>query len=161
MRPNRLSESILKPLAALLLFLGLLMVQGGSAPLLAEPNPFEKERIEAQALAAFKVIIGLWREELYFELYEFGMESTRNRIKRDQFAQRMVELSWVPKGKLNPKYLKTRFHYRTMIYVDARVEYRHKFNPSETFSKDHTFLLMEEDGIWRIDLVKLVRAPFA
>lgn len=131
------------------------------SPLLAEPTRYEKQNVEAQALEAFRQILGLWQEELYFELYEAGMESTKKQISLEDFAQRMVELAWVPQGKLNPKFLKAKFRFRTIVYVSARVEYRHKFNPEKTFFKDHTFLLLEEAGTWRIDLVQLVRAPFA
>ena len=127
----------------------------------AEPSRFEKQDIEAQALEAFRQILGLWKEELYFELYENGMESTKKQVSLEDFAQRMVELAWLPQGVLNPKFLKSKFRFRTMIYVSARVKYRHKFNPDKIFFKDHTFLLLEEKGTWRIDLVQLVRAPYA
>ena len=130
-------------------------------PALAAPTRFEKREVEAQALEAFRQILRLWKEELYFELYESGMESTKKQISLEEFAQRMVELAWVPQGELNPKFLKSKFQFRTMVYVSARVEFRHKFNPDKTFFKDHTFLLLEENGTWRIDLVQLVRAPFA
>lgn len=143
------------------LLMTLLLPWPAAQPARAEPTRFEKQEVEAQALEAFRGIMGLWQEELYFELYESGMESTKRQISLEQFAQRMVELSWVPQGKLNPKFLKPVFRFRTMVYVSARVRYRHKFNLDNTFVKDHTFLLLEEDGTWRIDLVQLVRAPFA
>ena len=127
----------------------------------AAPTRFEKRKIEEQAVDAFRRIIGLWQEELYFELYDHGMETTKARISREEFAQRMVELSWVPATELNAKFLKGEFRFRTMVYVSARVQYRHKFNASSVFFKEHTFLLLEEAGTWRIDLIRLVRAPFA
>lgn len=127
----------------------------------AEPTRYEKQNVEAQALEAFRRMLGLWKEELYFELYEFGMESTKKQVSMGIFAQRMVELAWVPHGELNAKFLKPKFRFRTMVYINARVEYRHKFNPDRKFLKDHTFLLFEENGTWRIDLVQLVRAPYA
>ena len=130
-------------------------------PVLAAPTRYEKQEVEAQALEAFRRIMDLWKEELYFELYDKGMESTKKQVSLEDFAQRMVELAWLPQGELNPKFLKSKFRFRTMIYVSARVKYRHKFNPDNTFFKDHTFLLLEEKGTWRIDLVQLVRAPYA
>lgn len=130
-------------------------------PVLAAPTRYEKQEVEAQALEAFRRIMDLWKEELYFELYESGMESTKKQVSLEAFAQRMVELAWLPQGELNAKFLKPKFRFRTMVYISARVQYRHKFNPDKTFFKDHTFLLLEEDGTWRIDLVQLVRAPFA
>lgn len=144
-----------------------LLVAGGSLPgpavptLRAAPNVFEQRNIEAQALQAFRAVVSLWREELYFELYDYGMESTKARISREEFAQRMVELSWVPVGEPNPKFLRAEYQFRTMIYVKARINYRHKFNPGQGFYKDHTFLMLLENGTWRVDLVQLVRAPFA
>ena len=146
-------------MALLLTTSNLFSNNGGLA--LAEPNRFEKLKLEAGALAAFEQVISLWREELYFELYDLGIASSKTRISQEQFAQRMVELSYVPKGTLNPKHLSAKFRFRTMIYVKARIDYRHKFNPEITFPKNHTFLLLEEEGAWRIDLIQLIRAPYA
>lgn len=126
-----------------------------------EPNYFEKRNIELQALEAFKEIISRWREEVYFELYDSGMEESQGRITREEFAQRMVELSWVPLGELNPKFLKLRYHFRTMVYVTARVPYRHKFDLERTFSKDQTMVMVWEKGAWRVDLIELIRSPYS
>ena len=138
----------------------LVLAPGGAGPR-AEPNPFEQRRIEARAMEAFRTILGLWREELYFELYDHGIETSKERISREAFAQRMVELSWVPIGELNPKFFKPTFRFRTMVYLEVRVQFRHKFNPESLFFKDHTFLLLQENGTWRIDLIRLIRSPFA
>ena len=125
------------------------------------PNFFEKRKIELQALEAFKEIIGRWREEVYFELYDSGMEESQGRISRQDFAQRMVELSWGPQGELNPKFLHLRYHFRTMVYVKARVSYRHKFDQTRSFSKDQTMVMVWEKGQWRIDLIELIRSPYS
>ncbi len=127
----------------------------------SEPNFFEKRKIELQALEAFKEIISRWREEVYFELYDSGMEESQGRITRQEFAQRMVELSWVPRGELNPKFLKLRYHFRTMVYVTARVPYRHKFDQTRSFSKDQTMVMVWEKGKWRVDLIELIRSPYS
>lgn len=126
----------------------------------AEPNPFEKRDIEEQALESFRRFILLWQEELYFELYDLGIASTRKRITREEFARRMVELTWVPHGKLNPKYLNSNMRFRTMVYVKARVVYRNKFNENQVFSNDQTMLLLKEDGEWRVDLIAMIRSPY-
>lgn len=126
----------------------------------AEPNYFEQRKIEAQALEAFRHILGLWREEVYFELYDQGMEASRARIKREDFAQRMVQLEWLPQGDPNPRYLTADYRFRTMTYIKVRLLYRNKFNPSQQFSKDQTFLLLQENGAWKIDLIDLIRSPY-
>ncbi len=158
----RPARAVLTPLAlpvlGLVLTLGLLTVPAGT--LTAEPNAFEQKQIEAQALETFRRIINLWREEVYFELYDYGQTASRERIAQEAFAQRMVELDFVPGAAPNAKYITTEFRYRTAVYVTARVYYKHKFNPALSFTKDQTVLLLREGGRWRIDLVQLIRAPY-
>jgi hypothetical protein len=98
---------------------------------------------------------------VYFELYDHGMAASKARITREEFAQRMVELSWVPEGELSPRHLKAQYRFRTVVYVSARIPYRHKFNPDNRFSREQTLLLLQEDGQWKVDLIALVRAPFS
>jgi hypothetical protein len=126
----------------------------------AAPNYFEQRKIEVQALDAFRRMLALWREEVYFELYDHGMEASKARITRENFAQRMVQLEWVPQGEPNPRYLTADYRFRSMAYVKVRVLYRNKFNPSQQFNKEQTFLLLQENGAWRIDLVDLIRSPY-
>ena len=79
---------------------------------------------------------------------------------------------WVPRltrrlvvaldeGELNPRFLKAEYRFRTVVYVTARIPYRHKFNPDNRFVKEQTLLLLREDGQWKVDLIALVRAPFS
>ena len=157
MRRRTRGTALLAPAALLLAALLL----GPAAALRAEPNTFEQRKIEAQALESFKRIVQLWQEEVYFELYDHGMAASKARISRADFAQRMVELSWVPEGDLNPTHLKAQFRFRTVVYVTARVPYRHKFNPDNRFSKEQTLLLLQEDGQWKVDLIALIRSPYS
>jgi len=148
-------------LAGMLLFtipVVALSVRAGAAR--GDPGPQEQAKIEAQAVEAFRRIMTLWREEVYFELYDQGTASSKARIKREEFAQRMVQLEWLPEGELNPRFLKSEYRFRTMVYIQARITYRNKFNVGEPFAKDQTVLLLLEDGQWHIDLVQLVRSPY-
>jgi hypothetical protein len=143
---------------AWLLLVALLLLAAPAAR--AEPNAFEQRKIEAQALDAYRRMTNLWREEVYFELYDFGMEASKARIAREAFAQRMVQLEWLPAGELNPKYLKVDYRFRTLVYVHVRIRYRHKFDPTKEFEKDQTVLMMLENGNWRVDLIDLIRSPY-
>lgn len=136
----------------------LLLVPAGSAR--AEPGLQEQHKIEAQAVEAFRRIMTLWREEVYFELYDQGTAASKARISREEFAQRMVQLEWLPEGELNPRFLKAEYRFRTMLYIQAHITYRNKFNVGEPFAKDQTVLLLQEDGQWHIDLIQLVRSPY-
>ena len=146
---------------ALLAALLTLFLATPATPLRAEPNFFEQRKIEAQALEAFKRVISLWQEEVYFELYDVGMAASKARITREAFAQRMVELNWLPEGELNPTHLKAAFRFRTVVYITARIPYKDKFNPDKRFTAEQTLLLLQEDGQWKVDLIALIRAPFS
>lgn len=137
------------------------LVLAPAAATRAEPNYYEQRQTEAQALEAFNRVIELWEEEAYFELYSHGTTASRARISRDAFAQRMVQLSWKPSGPLNPTYTKAEFRFRTVVYVTARIPYKGKFNPDDQFSKKQTLLMQEENGQWKVDLIALIRAPYA
>jgi len=156
MRPSRWLTSVIAAVTAAVTLAAVPPPPAGEAA----PNRFEQQKIEAQALDAFKRILGLWREEVYFELYDQGMEASKARITRENFAQRMVQLEWLPQGEPNPRYLSADYRFRTMAYVKVRMLYRNKFNPSQQFNKDQTFLLLQENGTWRIDLVDLIRSPY-
>jgi hypothetical protein len=158
-RASHRPAALLLPVLLPALLLGLLL--GPAAPLRAEANYFEQRKIEAQALETFRRVITLWREEVYFELYDHGMAASKARISREEFAQRMVELGWVPEGELNPTHLKAQFRFRSVVYVTARIPYRQKFNPDVRFSKDQTLLMLQEDGQWKVDLIALIRSPYS
>lgn len=129
-------------------------------PASGAPNHFEQRKIEAQALEAFRRILTLWREEVYFELYDQGMEASKARISREDFAQRMVQLEWLPQGEPSPRHFSAEYRFRTMAYVKVRVLYRNKFDPTRQVNKDQTFLLLQENGAWRVDLIDLIRSPY-
>ena len=133
---------------------GMLQAQEG-------PNNFERQQIEEEAVDAFRRMITLWREELYFELYEEGWEDSRKRIPLEEFAQRMVELAWVPAGELDAKFFAGEFRHRTMVYIRARIRFQNRFNPEQSFIKDFATLLLNEGDSWRIDLIQIIRAPYA
>ena len=145
-------------LCALLLAL---MLWPCANPVLAAPTRFEKQEVEAQALEAFRRIMDLWKEELYFELYDSGMESTKKQVSLEAFAQRMVELDWVPAGELDAKFFAGEFRHRTMVYIRARIRFQNRFNPEQSFVKDFATLLLNEGDNWRIDLIQIIRSPYA
>ena len=126
----------------------------------AAPHAYEQQRIEAEATEAFAAMITLWKDELYFELYQRGIAATRMQISREEFVQRMVNLPWIPQLPLNTLYLAANMRYRTQVYVKARLVFRHKFDATQRFARDQNTLLLKEDGQWRMDLLAWIRAPY-
>ena len=142
------------------LLLSAFLAAGWARAASADAGLQEQRKIEAQALDAFQRIMTLWQEEAYFELYDHGTAASKARIRREDFAERMVKLDWIPSGEINPRFLKPEFRFRTMIYIQARIPYRNKFNVGEPFTKEQTVQMLLEDGEWRIDLIQLIRSPY-
>jgi len=128
---------------------------------LAGPHPAEQRKIEAQALESFRRVLALWREEVYFDLYDQGTEASKARISREDFAQRMVQLEWLPFGEPNPRYFTADFRFRSMVYIKTQIAYRNKFDAAQEFTREQNFLLLLEQGAWRVDLIEILRSPYA
>ena len=125
-----------------------------------QPTPAELEEIHKETKIVFQNFLQLWQEERYFELYEYGKKHSRNQLTIEEFATRMVELDWVPVGLLPDKNPVVNYRYRTLLYVNAAILFRHKSFIDLQFSKQQSFLLLKEEGKWRFDLLQMIRSPF-
>lgn len=139
---------------------GLVFSLSFAVPATAEPTTYETQAVTDEATGAFFHIMDMWREEAYFELYDEGWYDSAARLTREEFAQRMVEIPWVPAEKVDPKFTKASFRYRSMVYVNAKLVLKHKFNPDRKITRDVQFLLLKENGKWKIDAVQLIRSPY-
>ena len=125
-----------------------------------QPTPSELKAIQNETLVVFQDFLQLWQEERYFELYKYGKKQSTNQITIQEFATRMIELDWVPVGLYSGKKPKISYVYRTLLYVDAAIVFRHKSNFDLQFTKQQLFLLLKENGNWRFDLLQMIRSPF-
>ena len=118
------------------------------------------EAIRKETKIVFQNFLQLWQEERYFEMYEYGKRHSRNQLTIEDFATRMVELDWVPVGFLSGKIPEVNYLYRTLLYVDVAILFRHKSFMDLQLSKQQSFLLLKEEGKWRFDLLQMIRSPF-
>lgn len=145
---------ILSVLLALLLW---------SAPIGAEPNPYESKIIRKDILKSFKILMDMWKEELYFDMYEKGQRGSRQRLAKGEFAQRMVDLAWKPSLK-EENIRQVEILYRNYASIHVRMEFENKLNPTRKLLKDLVFssiLEGEKERSWRFDLTQLIRIPYA
>lgn len=138
----------------------LTIISGLSNTSARQPTPAELEAIRKETKIVFQNFLQLWQEERYFELYEYGKRNSRNQLTIEEFATRMVELDWVPVGLLPDKNPEVNYRYRTLLYVDVAILFRHKSFMDLQFSKQQSFLLLKEEGKWRFDLLQMIRSPF-
>ncbi len=144
-------------------FSGLLLLACifSNAPLSArQPTPAEMEAIRKETRLVFETFLQLWQEERYFEMYDYGKRQSKEQITLEEFATRMVELDWVPVGLSPRKQSEVSYRYRTLLYMNAHIVFRHKSFYDLQFTKQKSFLLQKEAGNWRFDLIQMIRSPF-
>ena len=113
-----------------------------------EPTPAEMGN--QQNPSGFESFLQLWQEERYFEMYDYGKKQSREILSLEEFATRMVELDWVPVG-LSPKPSEISYRYRTLLYMNANIVFRHKSFYDLQFTKPKAFLLQKRkawNSIW-------------
>lgn len=139
----------------------LLACVGWNAPLSArQPTPAEMDAIRKETRLVFETFLQLWQEERYFEMYDFGKSQSKEQLTLEEFATRMVELDWVPVGLSPQKPAEVSYRYRTLLYMNAHIVFRHKSYYDLQFTKQKSFLLQKEEGNWRFDLIQMIRSPF-
>ncbi len=125
-----------------------------------QPTPMELEVIQTETRTAFEEFLKLWQEERYFEMYEHGRRQSKELIGLEEYATRMVELDWVPVGLAPQTPPVVSFRFRTLLYVEATITFRHKSVADLQFERTQSFLMLQEDGEWRFDLLQMIRSPF-
>ena len=158
MKFNNFEQNVLSRL--IIFFCLLTIISGLSNASDRQPTPTELEAVRKETKIVFQNFLQLWQEERYFELYDYGKKHSRNQFTIEEFATRMVELDWVPVGLLPDINLEFNYRYRTLLYVDVTILFRHKSFMDLQFSKQQSFLLLKEEGKWRFDLLQMIRSPF-
>ena len=158
MKLNIFEQNILSRLIIFFCLLTIFSVLSNAST--RQPTPAELEAIRKETEIVFQTFLQLWQEERYFELYEYGKKHSRNQLTIEEFATRMVELDWVPVGLHSEKTPEVNYRYRTLLYVDAAILFRHKSIMDLQLSKQQSFLLIKEEGKWRVDLLQMIRSPF-
>jgi hypothetical protein len=125
----------------------------------AAPSHYEERLIEESILKDFHFMIDTWKEELYFEMYDFGTTQTKALMSKGVFAQRMVDLKWKPVNKpLSDERIE--IVYRSFAVIHFVQEFESKVNLTETVRKQMVFpAVLEKDG-WKFDLTQLINVPY-
>ena len=142
------------------LILFLVISLSGSILNARQPTPAEMETISKEMRLVFETFLQLWQEERYFEMYDFGKKQSQEILSLEEFATRMVELDWVPVGLSPEKPSEISYRYRTLLYMNAHIVFRHKSFYDLQFTKTKAFLLQKEEGSWKFDLIQMIRSPY-
>ncbi len=142
----------------ILIILGVsVMVAFSSAS--AYPNKYELKVIREKIEASFVGLFQMWKEELYFEMYDHGQKKSKTIIEKSEFAQRMVELKWKP--TLKPIQIQDiEIIYRNFAAIKCLIEFENKINQTQTVKKQIIFPAILENINWKFDLIQLIRSPY-
>ena len=125
----------------------------------AEPNPYEDKLIKNQIKASFRHLMNIWKEELYFDMYDFGQKNSQKKLSKVEFAQRMVDLYWKPtlrSGAIE----KIKLDYRSLAEVHSTIEFENKVNPERKIKKELFFIIIIENKKWKYNLAQLIKTPY-
>ena len=137
--------------------LAILCFAGMSAT--ARMNKYETKVLKESISERFSQLIQMWKEELYFEMYDFGQVRSRAILSKAEFAQRMVDLQWKP--ALTEIKLETiRILYRNFVAVHCIIEFENKVNLAQKVTKRMIFPTILEKNGWKFDLLQFIRIPF-
>lgn len=124
-----------------------------------KPNHYEMRIIRADILNSFRELTNMWKEELYFDMYDLGQEKSNKLLSKVEFAQRMVDLQWKP--SISPEVIEDlRIDYRSFGEIHSIIEFENKVNPTRRIKKQMIFLMVLENKVWKFDLTQLIRIPF-
>ncbi len=154
------TQTLCRNLKRLVLLVLLALSLGAPVLNARQPTPAEMEAISKETRLVFETFLQLWQEERYFEMYDFGKKQSREILSLEEFATRMVELDWVPVGVSPEKPSEISYRYRTLLYMNAHIVFRHKSFYDLQFTKPKAFLLQKEEGSWKFDLIQMIRSPY-
>ncbi len=126
-------------------------------------GPKEKQhvnlrRIESDVADSFKNIISLWKDKKFDALYDCGDRKSRTQVAKEDFRRRMERKNWEPALSWETiRDVEVDVKNATLAYVTARIGYKPK-QGGETRTRTETYGMRLENGIWRIDLTKILHS---
>ncbi|HSB05795.1 MAG TPA: DUF4124 domain-containing protein [Thermodesulfobacteriota bacterium] len=124
-----------------------------------EVQKINKRTIESEAAEGLKTILSLWKDEKYETLYEYGTDKNKVAIAKEDFVRKMKKKNWgLASSWETVQDIETKFKKPALVYVTAKVGHKPK-QGGKTKILTETYPMTLEDGVWKTDLSKILRAP--
>jgi len=121
----------------------------------------EKEKIQSDAIGAFDMMFGLWKEGKYEDLYVYGSRRSHAATSKESFVIKMRKKSYELASSWETiRDREAEVASRKLVYITAKIGYRAKSGAGDTKFRTETYRLELEGDRWRIDLSKILRSPF-
>jgi len=125
-----------------------------------EKQSMNLRKIESEVADTFTTIISLWKEGRFEALYEYGTLSNKTNMAKETFVSRMGNQTWRLASSwetIRDIDIKSDIKHPTSAYASAKIGYKPKVG-GDTIFRTETYRFVLENGIWRIDLSKILKA---
>jgi hypothetical protein len=123
-----------------------------------EKEKINKNKIEGDVIESVKAILSLWKDRKYSVLYDHGNRKSRMAVNQEDFERRMTRKgiglasSWE-----TFRDIQVDVKSATLAYATARIGLK-PTGGGETKFCTETYRMSLENGIWKIDLAKILSA---
>jgi len=123
-----------------------------------EKQPINTRKIESDVTDAFTDIVSLWKDGKYESLYECGTLSSKASVGKENFVSHMGKKAWgLASSWETLRDIKVEIQHPKSAYATAKIGYKPK-RGGDTKVRTETFQLKLENGAWKVDLSKIVKA---
>jgi ketol-acid reductoisomerase len=122
----------------------------------------EKERInvnkiEADVMESINTILSLWKDGKYNALYDYGDQKSRMAVSKETFERRMRERGiGIASSWEAIRDIKVDVKSATLAYATVKIGFK-PMGGGETTFRTETYRMSFQKGMWRIDLMKILR----
>ena len=116
------------------------------------------KKIESDAEESFRAIVSLWKDGKFDALYECGDRKSRTAVSKEVFERRMAnKQSGLAPSWETMKDIKVDIQSAVRVYTTAKLGFKSK-KGGDTKFRTETYPMTYESGLWKIDLLKILRA---
>ena len=132
------------------------VAKDGTSP--REIEKVNKSKIEDDVIESIKTILSLWKDGKYRVLYDHGNRKSRVAVNREDFERRMTKKgiglasSWETLRDIQVDIKRATLAYAT-ITIGLK-----PIRGGETRFRTETYRMSLENGMWKIDLAKILSA---
>lgn len=132
------------------------VAKDGTSP--RENEKVNKSKIEDDVIESIKTILSLWKDGKYRVLYDHGNRKSRVAINREDFERRMTKKGiGLASAWETLRDVQVDIKRATLAYATVTIGLK-PIRGGETRFRTETYRMSLENGMWKIDLAKILSA---
>ena len=127
-------------------------------PAMREKEKINKNKMEGDVIESVKTILSLWKDGKYSVLYDHGNRKSRVAVNREDFEHRMMRKEIVLASSWETlRDIQVDIESAMLAYATVRIGLK-PTRGGETRFRTETYRMSLENGMWKIDLTKILSA---